>query len=233
MRPLLLLAVITLVALAATLLTAPRGANEATDPLLTAANSGGTAIASEAAAGAPVSAGGGVVPAPQVRTNVDVRPYTVTGEDEQTILRSLISAAPISGEETFFGLTTSDLTFKYWRQPDANGCQLIGLQVELGVTIDIPTWEPHPAASYELKRDWDRFSNALKRHEERHRDLAVEGAHDVLQALQGIRAATCDLAVAEAQQRAQRFQIETEAAHRQYDEQTRHGETEGAVWPLR
>jgi predicted secreted Zn-dependent protease len=177
-----------------------------------------------------LAAGGGT--APRVRSDVTVREYRVQGDDEVEILQSLLANAPVSGEETFFGLTTSELTFRYWRQPDAAGCTLVDLHVDLGVTIDLPVWSPSGAAPYELKRDWDRFAMALKRHEETHRDYAIRGAEEVLEALQGIRAPTCDAAVAEAQRRAERFQIETEAAHRHYDDQTGHGRTEGAVWPV-
>ncbi len=187
---------------------------------------------SESSGTSAVAAGGGTRREPRVTTSVQVREYLVTGKDELEILSSLMASAPVSGEDTFFGLTTSDLRFRYWRQPTADGCELVDLHVELGIMIDIPAWEPGADAPYELKRDWTRFVGALKRHEETHRDLAVKGAQDVLKVLQGIEAPTCDQAVAEAQRRSQRHQVETEANHRHFDEQTGHGETQGATWPV-
>ncbi len=179
-------------------------------------------------------AGGGVVaPSPPVRTRVDERTYAVTGARADEILASMDAAAPRTDGETFFGLTITQLSFRYVHRAEADSCRLRNVQVTLDVSVALPAWTPAPDAPYALRRDWARFDGSLRRHEDRHRVLAEGGAERVRAELDGLAGPTCAEADAEARRRAERLRIETDAAHRRYDDETGHGRTQGAVWPLR
>ena len=168
-----------------------------------------------------------------VRADVRTVPYRVTGHSVETLLASLRDGGPRVGGDIFFGLTSTSLSYRFGYRERAGLCETTGARVDLDVTITLPEWQSTPAAPYELRRDWQRFSQALRRHEERHRDLAVEHAHAVRRAVDGLRAPTCDAVAALAAQRAAQAQTVAEAAHRAYDASTGHGESEGAVWPPR
>ena len=184
---------------------------------------------------APVSSGGGVEagPARPVRTHVAAAPYAVAGASEAAVLASMAQAAPREGDETFFGLTTTELSFRYARAQEAGVCALRDVRVDLAVTVVLPRWTRPAGAPSTLARDWARFEAALARHEDRHRVLAEAGAEAVRAGLDGLTAATCADADAEARRRAERVGIETEAAQRRYDDETSHGQSQGAAWPLR
>ena len=183
----------------------------------------------------PVSAGGGVEasPARPVLTHVAEAPYAVAGANEADLLASMAQGAPREGEATFFGLTTTELSFRYTRAQQTGGCTLRDVRVDLAVTVVLPHWTRPADAPYDLARDWARFEAALRRHEDHHRVLAEAGAEAVRAELDGLTAATCADADAEARRRAERVGIETEAAQRRYDDETGHGQTQGAAWPLR
>lgn len=168
-----------------------------------------------------------------VRAAVRVEPYRVTGHSVESLLASLRDGGPRVDGDIFFGLTSTTLAYRFAYRERAGLCETTDARVDLDVTITIPEWQSTPSAPYELRRDWQRFAQALRRHEERHRDLAVEHAHAVRRAVDGLRAPTCDAVAGLAARRAEQAQAVAEAAHRAYDASTGHGESEGAVWPPR
>ncbi len=178
-------------------------------------------------------AGGGMVAEPSLRTTDHEAPYAVTGGDEQAILLSMARNAPPAEGGIFFGLTTTELSFRYGHRAVAGGCALSNVRVMLHVTTALPEWTPPPDAPYDLRRDWTRFASALQRHEARHRTIGEAGAAKILHDLEDLVAPTCAQADAEARRRAERAGIESDAAHRRYDDETGHGRTQGASWPLR
>lgn len=180
-------------------------------------------------------AGGGVarVPAPPapVETTVAMKTYPVDGSDETAILHAMARAAPRIDGDLFFGLTLTELSFRFSHRETAAECVVSDVRVGLSVQTTLPEWTPGPGAGSDLHRDWARFASSLRRHEDRHRVLAEAGAVRVRDALAGLAAPTCAALDTEARHRADRVRIETDAEHRRYDDETGHGHTQGAVWP--
>lgn len=172
-------------------------------------------------------------PARPVTTTVRQAPYAVAGASVDAILASMARAAPRAGDETFFGLTTTELSFRYRRAQERERCVVRDVRVDLAVSVEMPRWTRPDGAPYEVARDWARFESALRRHEDQHRVLAEDGAEATRAALDHIAAPTCAEADVAARHLADRISIETEAAHRRYDDETGHGATQGATWPLR
>lgn len=216
MRLVLLPAVFGLAVLTA-VLVAPRVAPA---PISTLAAGGVDATEAEAADGTS-----------SVRTTVAVEPYAVTGGTPEAILSSLRQSGPQVDGGLFFGLTTTEVQYRFGYVRTAGACETADARVDMRVVIALPEWRPTADAPYDLRRDWNRFAAALRRHEEGHRDRAVAYAHRLQRSMVGLRAPTCDGAATLAARQAQRLQTEAEAEHRQYDQTTNHGETEGAVWP--
>lgn len=178
----------------------------------------------------PKAAGGGIEGGAFV--DVNEQTYVVEGATESEILASLRSNGPQAGGESFFGLTASESSFQMQPRMDGSSCVADDVRVDLKVTITLPEWEPAGDAPYELQRDWSRFSTALRRHEDGHRQIAADGAESTRSALQGLRRASCGDVEFEARQRAQSIAERTEAEHNRYDDETDHGRTQGAQWPL-
>lgn len=182
-----------------------------------------------AGGGLPLASGTSTEP---VRTTVTERTYRVTGSRADEMLASMAAASPRVEGETFFGLTVTQMSFRYVHAAAGRSCALHDVQVALDVSVALPAWTPGRDAGYDLRRDWARFESSLRRHEEHHRVLAERGARAIQREMDGLAAATCAAVDAEARRRAERVRIETDAAHRLYDDQTGHGRTQGAVWPL-
>ena len=166
-----------------------------------------------------------------VNTTIGEINYAVSGGSEREVLESLRAGGPKSEGSAFFGLTVTELEYRYYKVTENGACRIEDVVVDLNVEITLPEWSGSRAADAELRSAWSRFSTALRRHENMHRDLAVQGAEGVREALEGLRTRSCATADEEAQQAAERVRIETEAAHRDFDHQTEHGRTQGAVWP--
>lgn len=189
------------------------------------------ASAASGSAQATTAAAGG---APTVHTDYDtVAAYRVAGATEAEILRSLVENGPSNEGEQFFGMTEADMQLGYrTAQTDAE-CWLVDVEVRMGVTTTLPEWDRPTGAESTLRRDWHRFRSALQRHEGRHKEIVESGAAKVHRAVRGLRAPTCAEVEGEARRRLDRIEIEMEAEHRRFDDQTDHGRTEGAAWPVR
>lgn len=166
---------------------------------------------------------------------VDVRTqrYAVEGGTEEEILASLRAGGNRTEGETFFGLTVSESSFQLQPRRQSGGCVAEGVQIETSITIHLPEWDAPSSASSELRRDWTRFSTALERHEDHHREIAERGAQRTYESIRGLRRPTCEGVEFEARTRSVRIANETTAEHDRYDDQTEHGASQGAQWPVR
>lgn len=175
--------------------------------------------------------GGGVESARPVYTITDLRTYEVTGRTEDEILASLRANGPRSGDRSFFGLTETEMEFRYWKVPSETGCALERIRLDLHVVFTLPRWEPGRETPYALRRDWARFESALRRHEDQHRAIAERNARAVYHALRDLRAPSCEAIDERARQLAERIRADGEREQYAFDRRTRHGGTQGALWP--
>ena len=168
---------------------------------------------------------------PAVRTDLQETTYPVDGASADAVLRSLLARGPRERGTPFFGLTTAQMELRFDPVERAGACELRGVGVDLALTVRLPTWDAPVGTPLSLRADWRRFSDALRRHEDEHVQIAKRGADAIVQAVEGLRRATCAEADVDVRRRVDQLQAEVEAAHRAYDEETGHGRTEGAVWP--
>jgi predicted secreted Zn-dependent protease len=82
-----------------------------------------------------------------------------------------------------------------------------------------------------LVDDWKRYTTALTTHETGHRDLVLAGARRVQRALLDVSPRPCGSMQAAAKQAAQTQLALIRDEDARYDLTTRHGATQGAVWP--
>ena len=126
--------------------------------------------------------------------------------------------------------TAQDLGMSYELEPVPGGCRLKGLVVSLDVTIHLPEWAHDGSPPKSIAEDWQRMRDALERHDEGHRDIAVDSAlylHDGLVGL-GVQESCQDLR-REAQRVFFRAQLRHSVRDGAYERRTRHGIAQGAV----
>ena len=235
MRVLVFLLVAALATLAARLLdsgdtlealatTAP-GAVETVAP---EAAPGGVSDEAEASDGARAKAGS------PVYTIIDMMPYAVRGRTADDLLGAMVQGGPRAHGTTYFGLTVTQVEFRYMRRPGTAGCALDDVRIDLGVVIHLPEWVDQTRdAPFEVRREWPRFTRALRHHEDGHRAIAERGAVRTFEALSALRTPDCSTMDAAARALAQQVAAETDREQERYDARTGHGRTQGAVWPPR
>jgi predicted secreted Zn-dependent protease len=203
------------------------------------AGSGGMGgVASEAgaagdAAGMAGAAGAGGSICANPLTTVDVTnlvaaeafdTYAVTGATAPEIRASLNA----NREGDYDAFTTWYLS---WQFTDAE-CDGDGLIVTVDISYGVPEWTPPDGVSPELVTHFQTYMNALMCHEYGHAKFGLDAANDVHEALSAIEAGgDCAEQQSLADAEFERILDDYIAREVQYDEDTAHGASMGAVFP--
>lgn len=148
-------------------------------------------------------------------------------------LRTLMSrVGPIDGGSHSDAYTFTYIHWSYTTADTDQACSIRSLQVELQVTYTMPEWVPSADAAPGLETSWQRFEAALAFHERGHRDLGILAARELVRELRELPVfATCDDLSRAAQLTWDARFSQLKGGHRSYDAATRHGATQGAIFP--
>lgn len=167
---------------------------------------------------------------PDVRYNQRVETYEVSGAD-YALGRDIRSAPPRpGGGQRFAGYYEWYLSWRYetWREGPV--CRVNRVFITINAVVTLPKWTQPADAPPALVEEWKRFITALATHEVGHRDLVLDGAVRIQQAILGVAPQDCPAVGSAVQQAAQPLLADMRAQELRYDETTRHGATQGAVW---
>lgn len=156
--------------------------------------------------------------------------YRVDARNVDTLKRQLDAALAGKGlGGAGVGRTVQHLTSRYEFEPTPAGCRFKGLEVSLDVTIHLPRWEPGGGRPKALAERWDRMLAALTRHEEGHRDIAVDTARGLLARLQALpETLDCQGLAREAQKAFFQARLRHSIRDGAYERRTDHGIAQGA-----
>lgn len=158
--------------------------------------------------------------------------YDVTGATAAALragmLRRGLTAA--SGRPVF-GRHDWRVRWTYRTAPTIGGCELRDIRVQLTLETIMPRWRPPGDAPPALVAEWEEFVGALDTHERGHRGLSLEAGREAARALRSHASGTCAGLGRQASAAAQRVVETYRDRNRAYDDSTRHGATQGAVWP--
>jgi predicted secreted Zn-dependent protease len=173
-----------------------------------------------------------ISPNPEVQTALNYVYYDIAGATEADIRNQISALGPRDTFGTWGASTrwTVDWAYSYLNSPA--GCSASAVKVQLGVTITLPHWNTPGNAAPRLVENWQRFSSAVLVHEGGHRDLAVAGANELARALTVLPpAASCAEFEQSARSTGDALVHQYNYLQQQYDQSTRHGATQGAVFP--
>lgn len=129
----------------------------------------------------------------------------------------------------FHGYTEWAVRWRYRYRPGRTGCAVTALETDLTVTMQLPRWLSRADASPAAIREWDRYSAALRAHEDGHAEIGASAAEAIRQSLSALRSASsCEALAKELDDRGMAIIEEHQAREREYDASTRHGATQGA-----
>lgn len=149
-------------------------------------------------------------------------PYVVTGSSANQIRQSINQNRGMD-YDAYTGWYLS------WQFGDCAGN---GLVVTVEVTYTYPEWEPSASATSELVASWETYTDALFCHEYGHAKHGLDCANEVYTALSAIdTGGDCGEQQAEAEAVFDTIIDECNEVDVQYDADTNHGATMGAVFP--
>jgi predicted secreted Zn-dependent protease len=161
--------------------------------------------------------------------------YTVTGKSFAEISNSLNSNTltdPHDPLARFYARTDWRLARSWTTRLTLNGCEIDRGDVSLGMTMTLPALVPTAGVPSDVLARWSTFVDRLVVHEAEHVRINLEGARRLQDEIGNIQPApSCDALNSQViDLSSSRFKaIDQEGAN--YDDQTNHGQTQGAKFP--
>lgn len=122
--------------------------------------------------------------------------------------------------------------WRYDYLTDQDGkCSLSNPTVLLHIKQALPGWANYDAASNQLKSQWQAYEAAVTSHENGHVKLVQQSAAQLLQAMQNLPSMDCSQVEKAVNQLGQNYLDQLGLANQNYDQQTGHGATQGAIVP--
>ena len=159
--------------------------------------------------------------------------YPVSGSTESEIKSQLKQFGPVDQ----YGRKGDSYTDWYlkWNYPkllSEGRCTRGPVTVSLEVKYTLPKLETLPINSTDLKTKWEKYSQNLAIHEEKHKDFAVEKANELLAKLNRVESfANCNKLDSVTNSIGEGILSEIRDYDKQYDLETDHGATQGARFP--
>ena len=170
---------------------------------------------------------------PRLVVRSRVRYYDVKGTSAlelRTAMDRLGPKDPADGT-AYAGFTKWTIAWSY-DYATAAGCAVSNPRVVVRIQIKLPRWRAARRADPALARQWARFVEALRRHEEGHAAIALQAGRRIARRLGSFRPfRACARLERAADAAADRILLQTGKAERAYDERTGHGATQGARFP--
>lgn len=151
--------------------------------------------------------------------------YPVSGRSARAIRQSINEGRPQLPQGEPFDART---TWRYqvrWMNRSARGCDPATVEVETSIVVILPELTSRDQLDRRERESWDRYFTALVGHEHNHVRIAVAGADQLRTHMR----AAHDCAAMQAANA--RINAAVRAASEAYDENTRHGRSEGATYP--
>jgi len=159
-------------------------------------------------------------------------PYTVTGSSAAEIRDNLNRARPSDKSRRHDAMTHWYVRWSYPFDRGTDRCATGPIKVSVTVRTQMPEWAAPPDAPADLSQSWNQYLKSLRHHEDGHKNHGLLAARDVLEKLKRLDAKdTCDAMNIAANAAGNRILDEYREKDRAYDQRTRHGATQGAVFP--
>ena len=168
-------------------------------------------------------------PAPSAVTAVDIPNAIVTYYDIQGAtgqeLREQLNRFGLVGADGYRGDAKTDWYITWtWKGYGTENCDLQTVTVTHDIQVTMPRWIPPSDAPPELVAKWGEYILVLAEHEKGHVDNVIAHLPSLVDAIQRATCLTAEARAQEALDTIRQYDLD-------YDARTRHGETQGAVFP--
>jgi predicted secreted Zn-dependent protease len=159
--------------------------------------------------------------------------YSIAGSTADELRKQMQALGPddpVTGEKGF-GYTRAEFHWSDRYESDAGVCRLTEVTVEMTIVETLPEWNPASQASGRLAKKWSTFLAHLVEHENGHRQIAIEEAMAVHDAIQDVQPQSdCHELQRQVSHAIERIERKADRENAGYDRSTNHGETQGAVF---
>lgn len=158
----------------------------------------------------------------------DTVSYDVEGRSAAELRASLDARGPEDDTGRHDAYTKWYVRWFYDYDRAETTCTLKNVRATLEVKYTFPSW---PGETPELRERWQRYLEALRTHEKGHTENGIDAARLIVTGIRALApAGDCDTAGTRANQKANEELELAKARDREYDEETRHGATQGATF---
>lgn len=163
----------------------------------------------------------------------DVVYYDVHGRTAGELVADMRRLGPKSETGgSFFGETLSPLRWQWRVRSQGATCALADVRVHVTSQIVLPRWTPPADTVPGLFGQWKEFLAALETHEVGHKDISGRAAAEIIRRLDALNT-FCSSLNDETRRITDGIVARSRAEQVRYDADTRHGATQGAVFPPR
>ncbi len=120
--------------------------------------------------------------------------YFVSGSSATLLAAQLDQKGPVGEDgKRYAAKTRWDVQWKFNHDQQGETCGVKDVAVAVGIAQNLPKWSGEDKGPAGLRKRWDAFVEALKRHEDQHKDHGMKAGAEVEAALLGMkRASNCE-----------------------------------------
>jgi predicted secreted Zn-dependent protease len=167
----------------------------------------------------------------EVSQNLSWRTYDVYQRDGESLLAAIKAVSPVrQNGKIFHGNTNWHVKWNYrWRERERGGCAVTSVSVTADGVITLPKLVE---ATEHAERQFKPYIKALTEHELGHFRIGLEAARAIERGLKSLPPqADCRTLQSRGDATARQILGEYKERNSEYDRQTQHGRTQGAVLP--
>ncbi len=132
----------------------------------------------------------------------------------------------------FDSVTTWDVKWDYDHDSDLGTCAADSFRITVDIRYRYPKWTRPEEAPRPLVEKWNSYLQNLILHENGHRDMVVEATTELTRAVAGLAPpATCAELDTRVRSLCREWMDKLNEDQKEYDAATKHGATQGAVFP--
>jgi len=164
--------------------------------------------------------------------NINTGYYPVFGMDARSIHQSILQNGPLGNNgKRFHAYTQWKVDWSYRWIESASRCRLTQLTVTIDIDYMLPELQSTEALDEPLKSGWERYFQALFKHEQQHKEYGVEAARELEKSLLALPAQPCSTFETSLTNTAEKILDIYHQLEKEFDIKTNHGINQGVILP--
>lgn len=159
--------------------------------------------------------------------------YEISGKTAAEIGKSLYENSPIiQNGKKYHAYTKWYVKWNFYWQKSPNSCQITSFKTSLDVEYTLPKLISYAYLSPSVKQKWDKYYQALIKHEQNHKNFGLNAVRDIEKYLLNMnKREKCTQLEKEVNQMGYKIINQYAEQEKKYDRITNYGVKEGAVFP--